>query len=111
MVRITAYIKPHRLEPVKTAVAALGISGMSVGDVRGTGNSLESTTIFTGPGVFALPIRARIDVVVPNEMAEAILDAIVNSTFTGEADDGKVFIEEVEDAVRIRTGERGDAAV
>ncbi len=111
MIRITAYIKPHRLEPVKSAIAALGVSGMSVGDVRGTGNSPEESSLLGGQGVVALPIRARIEVVATDEAMEDILEAIRVSSHTGEPNDGKVFVEKISDAVRIRTLERGDEAV
>src|SRR5579862_1759345 len=110
MVRVTAYIKPHRLEQVKSAIAAIGVTGMSVADVRGTGNSPDESPI-VGSGVVALPIRARIEVVAPDESVEEILQAISQSAHTGAHDDGKVFVERVADAVRIRTLERGDTAV
>lgn len=112
MMRVTTYIKPHKLEPVKTAIAALGVSGMSVSDVRGTGNSPEKTQWFAGDGhVIALPVRAKVEVVVPEEQVQAVVDAILAHARTGEAGDGKIFIQPVADAVRIRTGERGEAAV
>jgi nitrogen regulatory protein P-II 1 len=111
MIRVTAYIKPHRLEPVKSAIAALGVSGMSVADVRGTGNSPEESTLLGGQGIVALPIRARIDVVAQDEAMEDIVEAIRNSAHTGNPDDGKVFVERISDAIRVRTMERGDAAV
>ena len=111
MVRVTAYIKPHRLEQVKSAIAATGVTGMSVADVRGTGNSLDESPIFGGVGVLALPIRARIEVVALDESLEELLQAISHAAQTGEHDDGKVFVERVSDAVRIRTVERGEAAV
>ncbi|HEY0866230.1 MAG TPA: P-II family nitrogen regulator [Fimbriimonas sp.] len=112
MVRIVCYLRPHRLEPVKSAVASLAVTGMTVSDVRGTGNSRESADWLGGdPNLIALPIRAKIEVVVPNEMQEEVVEAIVESAHTGESGDGKIFIEPVVEAVRIRTEERGDAAV
>lgn len=110
--RVTCFVRPHRLEAVKSAIAALGVSGLSVSDVRGTGNSPERADFFGGDeGVIALPIRARIEVVANDDMREAIVDAIVESAHTGESGDGKIFVQRVADAVRIRTEERGDAAV
>jgi nitrogen regulatory protein P-II 1 len=104
-------LRPHCLEPAKSAIAALGVSGLSVSDVRGTGNSPERTDWFGGnEGLIALPIRSRLEVVTPDEMAEPIVQAICASVYTGEPGDGKIFLERVEDAVRIRTGERGEAA-
>ncbi len=112
MVRVTCYIKPHRLEAVKSAIAAVGVSGMSVSDVRGTGNSPETSDWFGGDeSLVALPIRSRLMVVAPDDLREEIVQAILQSARTGEDGDGKVFVEHVEDAVRIRTHERGDAAI
>jgi nitrogen regulatory protein P-II 1 len=112
MFRITAFIRPHRLEQVKSAVAALGVSGMNVADVRGTGNSQETAQWFAGEGqVIALPIRARIEVVVNDDLRDSVVDAIVENARTGEPGDGKLFVEEVADALRVRTGERGVSAV
>lgn len=112
LTRVTCYIRPHRLEAVKSAIAAVGVSGLSVSDVRGTGNSPESTEWLGGDeGLIALPIRARIEVIAPDELADPIVQAILESAHTGEHGDGKIFLERVTDAVRIRTQERGDAAI
>ena len=109
MIRVVVFIRPHRLEQVKSAIAAVGVSGMTVSDVRGTGNSPEASQ-WQGQ-VIALPIRSRIEVVVPDEMKEPVVDAILQSAQTGEASDGKIFIQPVETAIRVRTGERGEAAL
>lgn len=112
MVRVTAFIRPHKLEAVKTALADLGVGGMSVGDVRGTGNSPETASIFAGEEVVvALPIRAKLQVVAVDDLLEAILEAIVANARTGEPGDGKIFVERLLDAWRIRTEERGDLAL
>ena len=112
MLRLTIYIRPHRLEQVKSAIAALGVSGMTVSDVRGTGNSPEQTQWFAGEGhVLPLPIRSKIDVVIPEEMKEQVVEAVMASAQTGEASDGKIFIEPVLNAVRVRTGEQGADAL
>jgi nitrogen regulatory protein P-II 1 len=112
LTRVTCFIRPHRLEAVKSAIAALGVSGLSVSDVRGTGNSPEHTEWLGGDeGLVALPIRSRLEVVAPDELAEPIVQAIVESARTGEHGDGKIFLERIADAVRIRTEERGEAAV
>ena len=110
MIRIVAYIKPHRLEGVKSAVSALGVTGLTVADVRGTGVSEEHTDLLSG-AVVALPIRSRLEVVVGDDLRGEVVKAIVESARTGEPNDGKVFVERVSDALRVRTGERGDAAV
>jgi nitrogen regulatory protein PII len=112
MLRIIVFIRPHRLEQVKSAISALNVSGMTVSDVRGTGNSLEPAQWFAGEGhVIPLPIRSRIEVVISNEMKDEVVQAILNASQTGEQSDGKIFIQPVSDAVRIRTGERGEAAL
>lgn len=110
MVRITAYIKPHRLEQVKSAVAALGVTGLNVADVRGTGNSPEKSGSLGG-GVTALPIRSRLSVVVADDMREEVAACIVKNAQSGEPGDGKVFVEKVLESIRVRTGERGDAGL
>ena len=110
MIRIVAYIKPHRLEGAKTAVSALGVTGLTVADARGTGVSEEHTDLLSG-AVVALPIRSRLEVVVTDELRETVVKTLVEACRTGEPNDGKIFVERIEDALRIRTGERGDDAV
>lgn len=112
MVRITAYIRPHRLEDVKTAVAELGVTGMTTGDVRGRGNSPESQSLFGGQHeVIDLPPKAMVMVVVEDELKEPVIEAILNHAVTGQPGDGKIFVERITDAIRIRTLERGEPAV
>lgn len=112
MVKITCYIRPFKLEEVKTAIADLGVSGMSVSDVRGCGNSPEQPSYFGGQEyLVSLPIKSKLVVVVEDELREAVVEAIVEHARTGEPGDGKVFVEPVSDALRIRTLERGDSAV
>jgi nitrogen regulatory protein PII len=112
MVKITALIRPHKLEEVKTAVADLGVSGMNVGDVRGCGNSPEVSTAFGGAAsVVALPVKARLCVVAPDHLVERVIEEIVRHAGTGLPGDGKIFIERVEDVLRVRTGERGEPAL
>jgi nitrogen regulatory protein P-II 1 len=113
MIRVTFYIRPHRLEAVKTAVAALGVTGMTVSDVRGMGNSEERTEWFGGTenGVVPLPIRAKVEVLVMDSLAEQVVAAVLDNAQTGEPGDGKIFLEQVEDAIRIRTSERGETAI
>lgn len=112
MVRVIAYLRPHKLEGVKAAVTSLGISGMSVADVRGTGASEEPATWFAGQEtVVAMPIKSRLEMIVPADLAEPVVQAIVEHARTGEPGDGKIFLEPIEDAIRIRTLERGLDAV
>lgn len=112
MIRFVAFLRPHRLEAAKTAIAALGVSGMTVGDSRGCGNSVERSRWLDGEEVVvALPIRSRLEVVAPADLVEALISATSEAVRTGEPGDGKIFIFPVHDALRIRTGERGEAAL
>lgn len=107
-----AYVRPHRLEEVKCAIANLGITGLTVSEARGRGNHPEQAVEFAGQAVLiALPIRSRIEVVVRDEQVEPVLVAIREAAFTGEAGDGKVFIDQIEQAYRIRTEEVGPDAL
>lgn len=112
MVKITAFVRPHRLEDVKTAVSNLEISGLTVTDVRGCGNSPEEPATFAGQEMLiALPIRSKLEVVVPEALQEPVINAVIEAARTGEPGDGKVFVEPVLEAIRIRTDERGDSVV
>lgn len=112
MIRLLLFIRPHRLEQVKSAIAAVGVSGMSVSDVRGTGNSPEASQWMPGDAhVIPLPIRSRIEVIIPDDMKDEVVKAILDAAQTGEPDDGKIFVQRVSDAIRVRTGERGEPAL
>jgi nitrogen regulatory protein P-II 1 len=109
---VTAYMRPHKLEEVKSAVAVLPVTGLSISDVRGSGDNPEKSSAFAGSDIVVpLPVRSRLVVVVPPELSEQVVEAIVQAAWTGSPGDGKVFVEPVEDAVRLRTGERGLSAV
>jgi nitrogen regulatory protein P-II 1 len=108
--RITAYIRPHRLEHVKSAVAILGVTGMNVTDVRGTGNAPERPGALGG-AIASMPIRSRLSVVVADDIAEQVISAIQDNAHTGEPGDGKIILEDVLEALRIRTGERGEVGL
>jgi nitrogen regulatory protein PII len=112
MIRLTCMIRPHKLEQVKSAIASLGVTGLNVTDVRGVGNSAEKPNWFAGEEhLVALPIKSKIEVIAPDDLAQPLIDAILENARTGEPGDGKIFVEKVIDAIRIRTAERGDAAV
>ncbi len=97
---------------MKSAIAVLGVNGLTVTDVRGAGNSPERVEWLGGDSaLIALPIRSRLEVVASDEMREAIVSAIIENARTGEPGDGKIFIEPVAEAIRVRTGERGELAV
>ena len=112
MIRLTCYIRPHQLEDVKTALAELPISGLSVTDARGCGNSPEVAKTIAGQEMLIpLPVRSKVVVVAPAELQEELIEAVINSAQTGEPGDGKLFVERVERAIRIRTGEENELAV
>lgn len=112
MKKIEAIIKPFKLEAVKEAISETGIQGMTVSEVKGFGRQKGHTEIYRGSEytVDFLP-KVKIEVVVDDENAAAVIDAIVNNANTGKIGDGKVFVSPVEEAIRIRTGEKGSAAV
>jgi nitrogen regulatory protein P-II 1 len=112
MKRVDAIIKPFKLDDVKDRLAALGIQGITVSEVKGFGRQKGHTELYRGAEyvVDFLP-KMQISVLVPDERVGEIVDAIVAGARTGRIGDGKIFITPVEEVVRIRTGERGAAAV
>ena len=109
---IIAIIKPFKLEEVKEALASAGIEGMTVTEVKGFGRQKGHTEIYRGSEytVDFLP-KVKIEIVVADEVVAKAVDAVVKTAKTGKIGDGKVFVIPIEEAVRIRTDERGDAAV
>jgi nitrogen regulatory protein PII len=112
MKKIEAIIKPFKLEEVKEALAEVGVQGMTVTEVKGFGRQKGHTEIYRGSEytVDFLP-KVKIDVIVDDGQAALVAEAIVKSANTGKIGDGKVFISNVEEAIRIRTGETGSSAV
>ena len=112
MKKIEAIIKPFKLEDVKAALTGAGIVGMTVSEVRGFGRHKGHTEMYRG-GEYTVDFlpKMKIEVVVPGGLAEKVVALIVTAAKTGNIGDGKVFVEPLEDAMRIRTGERGDNAV
>lgn len=109
---IMAIIRPHKLDDVKAALSEAGILGMSVTEIRGFGRTGGKTEVYRGSAyqVDFVP-KVRIDLVVADNQVHSILDALERSAKTGKIGDGKVFVLNVEEALRIRTGERGEDAV
>jgi len=109
---VEAIIKPFKLEDVKEALTEVGVEGMTVSEVKGFGRQKGHTEIYRGSEytVDFLP-KVKFEVVVPDDLAGKVVEAIVKAAKTGKIGDGKVFIIPVEDAVRIRTDERGEKAV
>ncbi len=109
---IIAIIKPFKLEEVKEGLSAIGIEGMTVTEVKGFGRQKGHTEIYRGSEytVDFLP-KVKLEIVVTDELVAKTVEAIVKAAKTGKIGDGKVFVVALEDAVRIRTDERGDAAI
>ena len=112
MKKIEAIIKPFKLEEVKDALSEIGAEGMTITEVKGFGRQKGHTEIYRGSEytVDFLP-KIKIELVLPDNQVESAVSTIVKSAKTGKIGDGKVFVTNVEDAVRIRTEEKGDAAV
>lgn len=112
MKKIEAIIKPFKLEEVKEALAEVGVQGMTVTEVKGFGRQKGHTEIYRGSEytVDFLP-KVKLEIIVDDEDASSVAEAIVKSANTGKIGDGKVFISPVEEAIRIRTGETGNDAV
>lgn len=112
MKKIEAFLRMNALEDAKEALEAAGIFGLSCEPVRGYGRQLGRTDKYRGStyAVNLLP-KMRLELIVKDEDLEEAISAIAKATQTGEIGDGKIFVSEILDAVRIRTGERGDAAL
>ena len=112
MKKVEAVVKPFKLEDVKSALAALGIQGMTVAEVKGFGRQKGHTEIYRGSEytVDFLP-KIKIEVVLGDAQVGPAVDAIVQAAKTGKIGDGKVFVSSVQNAIRIRTGETGEQAI
>lgn len=108
MKKVEAIIKPFKLEDVKEALSTIGIKGMTVTEVKGFGRQKGHTEIYRGAEyvVDFLP-KAKIELVVESELVPKVVETIMDSARTGRIGDGKIFVLPVEEAIRIRTGERG----
>ena len=112
MKKVEAIIKPFKLEEVKDALGDVGIEGMTVSEVKGFGRQKGHTEIYRGSEytVDFLP-KIKLELVLPYNRVEAAVKAIVGAAKTGKIGDGKIFVSSVEEAIRIRTEEKGDSAV
>jgi nitrogen regulatory protein P-II 1 len=112
MKKVEAIIKPFKLEEVKDALSDVGIEGMTVTEVKGFGRQKGHTEIYRGSEytVDFLP-KIKLELVISDDRAETAVDAIVKAAKTGKIGDGKVFVSSIEDAIRIRTEEKGENAV
>jgi len=109
---VMAIIKPFKLDEVREGLTPLGVQGLTVTEVKGFGRQKGQTEIYRGAEyhVSFLP-KLKIEVVVPNDMVDAVVEAIANTARTGKIGDGKVFVLDVERALRIRTGETDSSAL
>ena len=112
MKKIEAIIQPFKLEEVKEALKNIGIDGMTISEVRGHGRQKGHKEVYRGQeyNVDLLP-KVRFDLVVPDDRLEEVVESITNAARTGKIGDGKIFVYDVAEAIRIRNGDRGDAAV
>ncbi len=109
---IIAIIKPFKLEEVKDALSGIGVEGMTVTEVKGFGRQKGHTEIYRGREytVDLLP-KVKIEMVLPDELVEQAVQAIMNNARTGKIGDGKIFLSKVDEAIRIRNDQRGAAAL
>ena len=112
MKKIEAIIKPHKLDDVKDRLRELGISGMTVYEVKGFGRTGGKTEVYRGSAyVVDFVPKARIEIVVKDSVVNEVVQAIAATAKTGKIGDGKIFVTPVEEAIRIRTGEKGEDAI
>lgn len=111
-VRVVAYIRPHMLEPVKAALVNVSSSGLSVSEAKGTGQNTDQPKWAQFENlVVSLPLRMRLEIVVPADTVEELIAEITHQCRTGEPGDGKIFLFPVNEVHRIRTGETGSSAL
>jgi nitrogen regulatory protein P-II 1 len=112
MKKIEAIIRPFRIDDVREALAEIGVKGMTLTEVKGYGRQKGHTELYRGSEyqIDFLP-KIKLEVVVPDRMEDQVVDAILKTARTGQVGDGKIFIFNVEDAVRVRTGEAGESAL
>ena len=112
MKRIEAIVKPFKLDEVREALSDIGVTGLTVTEVKGFGRQRGHTELYRGAEYVAdfLP-KVRIEVILPDDMIERAIEAIIRAARTGKIGDGKIFVTAVEQVVRIRTGESGEAAI
>ena len=112
MKKIEAIIKPHKLDEVKERLRTVGVSGMTVSEVKGFGRTGGKTEVYRGSAyVVDFVPKVRVEVVVKDSLVADTVQAIASVAKTGKIGDGKIFVTPVEEAVRIRTGEKGDEAI
>ncbi|HVP28911.1 MAG TPA: P-II family nitrogen regulator [Myxococcota bacterium] len=112
MVKVEAVIKPFKLDEVKEALNTIGVAGLTISEVRGYGRQKGHTELYRGAEyVVDLVPKVKVEAVVPDELAEKVVSVVKDTAKTGRIGDGKIFLTKIDDAIRIRTGERGEAAL
>jgi len=112
MIKVEAIVQPNRFEQIKDALIGLGIEGMTVSEVRGHGRQKGHTETYRGReyGIDLLP-KVKLELVLEDKLVDPVIDAIIKNAATGKIGDGKIFLYKVEEAIRIRSQERGVAAL
>jgi nitrogen regulatory protein P-II 1 len=112
MIKVEAIVKPFRLDAVKEALQHLGVQGMTITEVKGFGRQKGHSEIYRGAEytVDFIP-KVKVEVVIGEDLSPKVVDAIASAARTGKIGDGKIFLSEVRDVIRIRTGERGADAI
>lgn len=112
MKKVEAIIKPFKLDEVKDALSEVGIQGMTVTEVKGFGRTGGKKEVYRGSAyVVDFVPKVKLEIVVPESMVKEVIDAIEKSAKTGRIGDGKIFVLPIDEAVRIRTGDRGEEAI
>jgi len=111
MKRIEAIIKPFKLDEIKAALSAVHVQGLTVIEARGFGRQKGHSEHYRGADLASFVAKLKIEIVVPEEEVDQVVEVILKAARTGRIGDGKVFVWTVERAIRIRTGETGDAAI
>ena len=112
MKKVEAIIKPFKLDEVKEALGEIGVQGMTVTEVKGFGRTGGKREVYRGSAyVVDFVPKVKVEVVVPDELLPSLIEAVENAAKTGRIGDGKIFVSPIEEAVRIRTGERGEDAI
>ena len=112
MKKVEAVIKPFKLDEVREALSAIGVNGLTVTEVKGFGRQKGHTELYRGAEyvVDFLP-KIKIEVILASDMVDSTIEAIIKAAHTGKIGDGKIFVTSVEQVIRIRTGETGEAAI
>lgn len=112
MKKVEAIIKPFKLDEVKDALGEIGVQGMTVTEVKGFGRTGGKREVYRGSAyVVDFVPKVKVEVVVPDDLVARLIEAVEGAAKTGRIGDGQIFVSPVEEAVRIRTGERGDEAI